>query len=348
MSGALRLVGVKPGLYSLVISQPGYHEDRRTINLAPGHDETLSVILSPIPGKLNVSPSIDGTEITIRKVRGGPALGTYREQISDLEVEPGDYQITVSKSGYKTTTRNVSVKPAQSAYLEPLLETAPVERQSVRHDAAMSVQTVSDGRDLTVVLSGKSGELSSLVGALDVTVSVNDRAPSVSNVTGMLTGFPCQVDFVRIENIAEYSFIEPPGVGNQWGRVVVRVRPKDSKRPLHFSINWKSLRFQAEEPRVIPSNSAIIPSDFQPAAVIKKVTPIYPSTARDARTFGTVSVAVDIDERGDVKSARAVDGPGLLRQAAETAARQWKFRPAMSQGRPVRSTQTIQFNFKPE
>jgi hypothetical protein len=47
---------------------------------------------------------------------------------------------------------------------------------------------------------------------------------------------------VRLENVAEYSFVEPPGAANQWARAVVRLRPKESKRPMHFLINWKSLR----------------------------------------------------------------------------------------------------------
>lgn len=340
--GALRLRGLKPGSYNLIISQPDYREERRTINLAPGQAETISITLDLLPGKLSVSPSIAGTEITVRKVGAGSAIGSYTERVSDLEVAPGLYQITVSKSGYKTATREVTVEPTKSAYLEPLLEIAPVEKPRIRSDAAMSLQTSNDGKYLIVSLTGKSGDSISPVGSLDVTLSMNDRVANTRSVTGMLTGFPCQVDFVRIENIAEYSFIEPPGLGNQWGRVVVRIRPKDSKRAIRFSINWKVIQSTSAE-----GSRSTYSFPFEQAIIIRKVTPTYPTAARSARTAGMVVVSVDIDEQGDVVSAKSVEGPMLLRQAAESAAKQWKFQPARRNGQPVRSTQSIQFNFQP-
>jgi TonB family protein len=319
-NGALNLTGLKPGPYSLIISQQGYHEERRTISLAPGQVEAISIVLNLLPGKLNVSPSITGTQITVRKAGAGSDIGSYAERVSDLEVEPGVYQIIVSKNGYKPATREITVEPAKSAYLEPLLEAAPVEKPRIRSDGAMSMQTSNDGKYLTVILTGKSGDSAGPVGSLDVTLNMGDRMSNMKSVTGMLTGFPCQVDFVRIENIAEYSFIEPPGLGNQWGRVVVRIRPKDSKRTIHFAINWKALQSTPPE-----SSNSTYSVPFEQAVIIRKVTPTYPAQARSARTAGLVMVSVDIDEQGSVISAKAVEGPMLLRQPAESAARQWKF-----------------------
>lgn len=75
------------------------------------------------------------------------------------------------------------------------------------------------------------------------------------------------------------------------------------------------------------------------------VAPTYPQTARAARVSGRVTVFLLVDERGGVEAIRRTEGPELLRRAAEDAARRWKFRPAVFNGRPARVTGSIQFNF---
>ncbi len=77
------------------------------------------------------------------------------------------------------------------------------------------------------------------------------------------------------------------------------------------------------------------------------VTPQYPSQARAVRASGQVSVAVTIDENGNVISASAVSGHTLLRGAAESAARSSKFAPTTLSGQPVKVTGTIIYNFVP-
>jgi TonB family protein len=68
--------------------------------------------------------------------------------------------------------------------------------------------------------------------------------------------------------------------------------------------------------------------------------------ARSSGTKGLVKVTVVVDEEGNVKSAKAFDGPVVLRQAAEDAARDWKFKPATRNGIPTRSTEIIYFTFE--
>jgi TonB family protein len=75
--------------------------------------------------------------------------------------------------------------------------------------------------------------------------------------------------------------------------------------------------------------------------------PKYPDGARAARASGQVAVAVTIDEEGKVISASAVSGHPLLRAAAEEAARASIFNPTTFEGRPVKVTGTIIYNFVP-
>jgi protein TonB len=73
--------------------------------------------------------------------------------------------------------------------------------------------------------------------------------------------------------------------------------------------------------------------------------PLYPEAARRARLTGVVTVEVVIDVSGKVIGARAVSGPDMLRDAAERAARQAKFTPALLSGKPVRVSGVISYNF---
>jgi TonB family protein len=74
--------------------------------------------------------------------------------------------------------------------------------------------------------------------------------------------------------------------------------------------------------------------------------PRYPSEARNAKVTGTVNVLVTIDEKGKVISAQAISGHTLLRPPAEEAARQARFNPPSIEGKPVKITGIIRYNFE--
>jgi TonB family protein len=80
---------------------------------------------------------------------------------------------------------------------------------------------------------------------------------------------------------------------------------------------------------------------------IQKVNPVYPAFAKTAHVAGIVRVDLVIDENGTVISAESSSGPSVLRQAAIDASRRWKFRPVVRDGRPVRATGFLSFNFSP-
>jgi TonB family protein len=73
--------------------------------------------------------------------------------------------------------------------------------------------------------------------------------------------------------------------------------------------------------------------------------PVYPQVAKSSRASGLVVVEVVIDEAGKIISAKAVDGPTILRQAAVQAAQEARFSPTMLSGQPVKVTGQINYNF---
>lgn len=78
---------------------------------------------------------------------------------------------------------------------------------------------------------------------------------------------------------------------------------------------------------------------------INRVTPIYPQVARQINHSGSVVVEVVISEDGRVISATAISGSVILREAAETAARKWIFKPTILNGFPVQTRGTLTFVF---
>jgi TonB family protein len=83
------------------------------------------------------------------------------------------------------------------------------------------------------------------------------------------------------------------------------------------------------------------------ARAIKRVLPVSPRLAKSVAAEGRVRVYVTVDEYGKVIEVSGSEGPLLLRQSAEDAARGWRFVPTAFAGRPVRLTGYIEFIFAP-
>ena len=81
----------------------------------------------------------------------------------------------------------------------------------------------------------------------------------------------------------------------------------------------------------------------EPPTVVAAVAPILPPIARQARVESDVKVEVEIDEKGNVQSAKVSSGHPLVSKASETAAKKWKFSP-LGQETSVRTVQ-LTFSF---
>lgn len=78
---------------------------------------------------------------------------------------------------------------------------------------------------------------------------------------------------------------------------------------------------------------------------IRRVEPPYPPGAKAAHISGSVIIEATVDEEGNVIKTHPVSGPGMLREAAETAAKAWKFKPTLLNGMPTKVIGTVTFNF---
>ena len=86
-------------------------------------------------------------------------------------------------------------------------------------------------------------------------------------------------------------------------------------------------------------------SELVAATLVSRTAPVYPPVAKQTGIYGTVLMSVTIGANGSVTDVRVIDGPMQLRTAATVAFRQWLYKPAMLNGKPVDSNAQVQINF---
>jgi len=89
--------------------------------------------------------------------------------------------------------------------------------------------------------------------------------------------------------------------------------------------------------QAIPDSSTLLAT--------KVIKPIYPIAADKDKLEGQVVVKVAISEAGDVESVEVVSGDPTLAQAATDAAKEWKFKPFIRNGKPAKVSTKLAFNF---
>ncbi len=89
------------------------------------------------------------------------------------------------------------------------------------------------------------------------------------------------------------------------------------------------------DPPSAPTKPVPTGGDVQAAKLLKKVIPVYPPLARQARVSGTVQLIGVIAKDGTIKQLQVVGGHPLLVKAALDAVRQWIYRPTLLNGQAV-------------
>lgn len=85
--------------------------------------------------------------------------------------------------------------------------------------------------------------------------------------------------------------------------------------------------------------------------MVTRVQPVYPPVAKTMKVQGTVILSILVTETGNVAEVRVlrpVGGSAGLNEAAAAAARKWKFKPAVKQGKRVKVWITYPVSFKLE
>jgi TonB family protein len=91
--------------------------------------------------------------------------------------------------------------------------------------------------------------------------------------------------------------------------------------------------------------SAPSPGDSTKLEPIKTEKAIYPLEAADKRLQGQVWVKILVSETGDVENVEVISGDPVLAEAAVHAAKKWKFKPFIKNGKPVKASAKLPFDF---
>ncbi|HUR96747.1 MAG TPA: energy transducer TonB [Pyrinomonadaceae bacterium] len=113
------------------------------------------------------------------------------------------------------------------------------------------------------------------------------------------------------------------------------------------SVSYIGSTFDPFDGNVAEREKKIISGGVINGRALSLPRPEYPSDARPSRAAGAVAVQVFIDEGGKVVAAEAVSGHPLLRRASVNAACSAKFAPVSLQGKFIRVSGVITYNFVP-
>jgi protein TonB len=85
--------------------------------------------------------------------------------------------------------------------------------------------------------------------------------------------------------------------------------------------------------------------DVHPAVLIHKVSPDYPDSWKREGIQGVVHLRATITKEGTVRDVKVIDGVPPLVNSAETAFKQWRYKPTTVDGVPIDVQTTVAITF---
>ena len=94
-----------------------------------------------------------------------------------------------------------------------------------------------------------------------------------------------------------------------------------------------------------PTKPVRVGGNIQPPQLIRRIEPLYPAIAKQARIQGEVRIDAIIDVSGRVVEMKVLSGHPLLAQAALNAVAQWVYQPTFLNEQPIRVVLEVTVNF---
>ena len=98
-------------------------------------------------------------------------------------------------------------------------------------------------------------------------------------------------------------------------------------------------------PKVATPQRVRVSAGVTSGLLVRKVNPVYPPLARQARISGTMVLRAVISKDGSIENLSLVSGHPMLAPAAIDAVKQWKYKPYLLNGEPVEVDTEVQVNF---
>jgi protein TonB len=153
-------------------------------------------------------------------------------------------------------------------------------------------------------------------------INPDENAAARDAAVASLTVPPLPADIqARVANSVPPPSVKPLAGAAGSSRIGHEPTPGDTSTPLHGGEGVRAPR------------------------VLNKTLPVAPYAASASGISGDVILSVVVGSDGRVATARVLSGPGVLRNAALEAVRQWEYEPALQAGRPVAMQIYVTVNF---
>lgn len=119
-NGYLVLGSLKPGVYNVTITKPGYQPDKKVVNLSAGQSETLNFEPKPITQGLTISTTPPECEVYLDEVLRGRTDSSGNVKFADVPV--GEHRVTIRKSRYREATFPLSLSLDKEGRINANLE----------------------------------------------------------------------------------------------------------------------------------------------------------------------------------------------------------------------------------
>ena len=98
-------------------------------------------------------------------------------------------------------------------------------------------------------------------------------------------------------------------------------------------------------PKIAAPQRVRVSSGVVSGLLVKRVNPVYPPLARQARIQGVVLLQAQISKDGRIENLQLISGHPMLAPSAIEAVKQWVYRPYLLNGEPCEVDTQIQVNF---
>jgi hypothetical protein len=183
------------------------------------------------------------------------------------------------------------------------------------------------------MLRGKTDEES-----LGMTVSLSVTAAVLSTQLGLnalAVSYKTEAERLLAQDTSMGAFF--PAMDDEERRIYDALTPAASKKAPPLS----------EHDKAEPMPKATVSGGVLNGKAISLPKPRYPSMGTNVRVSGVVVVQIVFDETGNVIYAHAVSGHPLLLATSESAARQAKFAPVKLNGKAVKVSGVLTYQFVP-
>lgn len=115
------------------------------------------------------------------------------------------------------------------------------------------------------------------------------------------------------------------------------------------TVPWSAAQNKApaKAPAKTPVIEAVaITDDITPPRLSEVASPLYTPEARKKKIEGAVTLAIVVNQKGDVVDAKVIKGLGYgLDENAVVAVKEWKYKPAEKDGEPIAVKMEVTLDF---